>query len=108
MVTDEGTATAVAKEPSKKAHKPKAKAKVKKPKAKATKKSNGEGRGRASAYAGKTLTKATDEPNVREGSSREADWKRIKSGMTYEKFIANGGNAGNLNFFVKAGKVKAK
>lgn len=64
------------------------------------------GAGRPSAFAGKIIRKvATGNPR-REGSLGYKSWEVLKSGMTYEKYIAAGGRRTDLAWDLAKGFVK--
>jgi hypothetical protein len=63
---------------------------------------NGNGkRGRKSAYAGKYLYRKAETNPRREGSAAWENFKKIRNGMTYEKFIADGGNGQQLRLDIE-------
>jgi hypothetical protein len=67
---------------------------------------NGEAAGRPSAFAGKVIRKVADENPRREGTHGYKSWQLIKSGMTYEKYIAAGGRRQDLAWDLERGYVK--
>lgn len=80
---------------------------------KAAKKTKGTGvvepgserRGRKSAYCGTKITKLVEDGGFRPGCKVEESWKAIKNGITFEKYMENGGARKALADFIKAGKV---
>lgn len=66
----------------------------------AAKKGDGEGRGRKSPYAGKRIYLKVKENPYRKGSLREANFKLVKEGMTFEEYVKAGGDPFNLKYGV--------
>jgi hypothetical protein len=77
-------------------------------KKKATKKeseSTGQ-RGRVCVHAGKNITKLVKENPRRKGTNGFDSFNKIKSGMTYEQYIAAGGRLVDLNWDIEHRYVK--
>lgn len=111
MDTETATPTEVKKRaPRKKAEtakKPR-KAATKKKTAKKSKAQNGNGGGRPSAFSGKKIVKLVKENPRREGSVGFKSFSKIKSGMTYEQYLAAGGRRQDLAFDLAQGYIKLK
>lgn len=62
-------------------------------------------------YVGKRLIRVGDAITTnprREGSKSWHNWNKITKGMTFEKYIAAGGEFGKLNTYIKSGVLKLK
>jgi hypothetical protein len=66
----------------------------------------GEGAGRPSAFAGKVIRKVATSNPRREGTHGYNSWEALKSGMTYEKYIAAGGRRQDLAWDLAKGYIK--
>jgi hypothetical protein len=86
----------------------KTKSRAKKGAKKAPKKAsaNGASKGRRSQYAGLRITKIEKTNPRREGTSGHASFALVKSGMTYEQYIAAGGVRRDLEWDVAKGYTK--
>jgi hypothetical protein len=62
----------------------------------AKKTTNGESAGRPSAFSGKTIHKLVDKNPRREGTAGYKAWEKLRSGMTYEQYLAAGGARNHL------------
>lgn len=63
-------------------------------------------RGRASTFSGKRITKLTKENPRRKGTIGFKSFNLIKSGMTYEQYLAAGGRRQDLAWDVDHKYVK--
>jgi hypothetical protein len=64
--------------------------------------------GRPSQYAGKVITKLVDKNPRREGTAGFKAWAILRSGMTYEQYIAAGGARNHLKWDLDRQRVELK